>query len=140
MHNPSNQIFFKICWKKVYKTPTKAAAEVALSELEEKWQKRYPMVINSWINNWDELSAYFEYSEPIRRIIYTTNTVEGFNRQIRKITKTKGGFNDDTSLFKLVFLSYRDIAKKWEKSIPNWAEIISQFSIIFKDRLNGYLR
>ncbi len=126
--------------KKVYKAPTKAAAEVALSELEEKWQKRYPMVINSWINNWDELSAYFEYSEPIRRIIYTTNTVEGFNRQIRKITKTKGGFNDDTSLFKLVFLAYRDIAKKWEKSIPNWAEIISQFSIIFKDRLNGYLR
>ncbi len=59
-------------------------------------------------------------------IIYTTNTVEGFNRQIRKITKTKGGFNDDTSLFKLVFLAYRDIAKKWEKSIPNWAEIITE--------------
>ena len=98
------------------------------------------MVINSWINNWAELSAYFEYSEPIRRIIYTTNTIEGFNRQIRKITKTKGGFNSDESLFKLVFLTYRGISKKWEKTISNWAEIISQFSIIFEDRLNGYIR
>lgn len=126
--------------KQVYKAPTKAAAEEALLELEQKWGERYPMVINSWTNNWEELSAYFEYSEPIRRIIYTTNTVEGFNRQIRKITKTKGGFNSDESLFKLVFLAYRDIAKKWEKSISNWGEIISQFSIIFKDRLQGYIR
>ncbi|MFW0884366.1 transposase [Candidatus Acidulodesulfobacterium sp. H_13] len=73
-------------------------------------------------------------------IFKTTNTVEGFNRQIRKITKTKGGFLNDESLFKLVFLTYRDIAKKWEKSTSNWAEIISQFSIIFKDRLNVYIR
>ncbi len=83
---------------------------------------------------------YFQYSEPIRRIIYTTNTIEGFNRQIRKITKTKGGFNSDDSLFKLVYLAYKDIAKKWDKSISNWAEIISQFSIVFEDRLNGYIR
>ena len=126
--------------KQVYKAPTKDAAEEALIELEQKWGEKYPMVINSWTNNWDELSAYFEYSEPIRRIIYTTNTIEGFNRQVRKITKTKGGFNSDESLFKLVFLAYRDIAKKWERTISNWGEIISQFSIIFKDRLNGYIR
>ena len=111
--------------KKVYKAPTKSAAEEALLELEQKWGEKYPMVVKSWINNWEELSAYFEYSEPIRKIIYTTNTVEGFNRQIRKITKTKGGFNSDESLFKLVFLTYKDISKKWEKSISNWAEIIS---------------
>ncbi|MFK5882322.1 MAG: IS256 family transposase [Sulfurospirillum sp.] len=98
--------------KRVYKAPTKEAAEEALLQLEKKWGERYPMVINSWVNNWSELSAYFKYSEPIRRIIYTTNTVEGFNRQVRKITKTKGGFNSDDSLFKLVFLAYRDIAKK----------------------------
>jgi transposase-like protein len=126
--------------KLVYKAPTKSAAENALLELEQKWGEKYPMVINSWTNNWTELSAYFEFSEPIRRIIYTTNTVEGFNRQIRKITKTKGGFTNDESLFKLVFLAYKDIAKKWEKSISNWAEIISQFSIIFSDRLQGYIR
>jgi putative transposase len=126
--------------KLVYKAQTKGAAEDALLELENKWGEKYPMVINSWSNNWDELSAYFHFSEPIRRIIYTTNTVEGFNRQIRKITKTKGGFNSDDSLYKLVFLAYRDIAKKWDKSISNWAEIISQFSIHFEKRLQGYIR
>ena len=126
--------------KRVYKAPTKQAAEDALLELEQKWGEKYPMVVNSWTNNWTELSAYFEYSEPIRRIIYTTNTVEGFNRQIRKITKTKGGFSNDGSLFKLVYLAYKDIAKKWDKSISNWAEIISQFSITFKERLAKYIR
>ena len=126
--------------KKVYKAPTKQVAEDALLELEQKWGEKYPMVVNSWTNNWAELSAYFEYSEPIRRNIYTTNTVEGFNRQIRKITKTKGGFSNDESLFKLVYLAYKDIAKKWDKSISNWAEIISQFSIVFEDRLNGKIR
>ncbi len=126
--------------KPVYKAPTKDAAEEALLLLEEKWGEKYPMVINSWKRNWEELSAYFEFSEPIRRIIYTTNTVEGFNRQIRKITKTKGGFVNDESLFKLVFLVYKDIVKKWNKSISNWAEIISQFSIIFDERLEDYIR
>jgi transposase-like protein len=126
--------------KQVYKAPTKEAAEEALMELEKKWGERYPMVINSWINNWSELSAYFEYSEPIRRIIYTTNTVEGFNRQVRKITKSKGGFSNDEALFKLVFLIYRDISRKWEKSISNWAEIISQLSIHFQERLEGRVR
>ena len=126
--------------KRVYKAPTKQAAEEALLELENKWKDRYPMVVNSWINNWDELSTYFEYAEPIRRIIYTTNTIEGFNRQIRKITKTKGGFNSDDSLKKLVYLAYKDIVKKWQKSISNWGEIISQLSIIFEDRLNGFIR
>lgn len=126
--------------KRVYKAPTKNAAEEALLELEAKWGEKYPMVINSWVNNWSELSAYFAYVEPIRRIIYTTNTVEGFNRQIRKVTKTKGGFTNDDALIKLVFLAYRDIAKKWEKSISNWAEIISQISIHFADRLDGKIR
>jgi len=126
--------------KRVYKAPTKDAAETALLELEEKWGEKYPLAVNSWKNNWEELSTYFEYSEPVRRIIYTTNTIEGFNRQIRKITKTKGGFNDDDSLKRLVYLIYKDISKKWQKSIPNWAEIISQFGIIFESRLKPYLK
>ncbi len=126
--------------KQVYKAPTYTAAKDALTLLEEKWGEKYPMVINSWVSNWAQLSAYFEYSEPIRRIIYTTNTVEGFNRQIRKITKTKGGFNSDESLYKLVFLAYQDIAKAWDKSIPHWAEIISQLSLIFKERLHETMR
>ena len=131
---------FMVDLKRVYKAPTKEAAEEALLELESKWGERYPMVINSWTNNWSELSAYFAYSEPIRRIIYTTNTVEGFNRQVRKITKSKGGFSNDDALFKLVFLIYRDISKKWEKSISNWAEIISQLSIHFSEQLEGKVR
>lgn len=126
--------------KLVYKAPTKSAAEDALLELEAKWGKKYPMVVNSWTNNWTELSAYFKFSEPIRRIIYTTNTVEGFNRQIRKITKTKGGFTNNESLFKLVFLIYKDVSVKWDKSISNWAEIISQLSIAFSDRVDGKIR
>ena len=126
--------------KKVYKAPTLSAAEEALLELEAKWSEKYPMVINSWTNNWEELSAYFKYTEPIRRIIYTTNTVEGFNRQIRKVTKSKGGFTNDDSLFKLVYLIYQDISKKWDKSISNWAEIISQLSVEFKDRIEDRIR
>ncbi len=98
------------------------------------------MAVNSWVNNRSGLSVYFEYSEPVRRIIYTTNTIEGFNRQIRKINRTKGGFANNESLFKLVYLAYKDIAKKWQQSISNWGEIISQFSILFEDRLNGYIR
>ena len=126
--------------KKVYKAPTLTAAEEALLELETKWGEKYPMVINSWTNNWEELSAYFKYVEPIRRIIYTTNTVEGFNRQIRKVTKSKGGFTNDDSLFKLVYLIYQDISRKWDKSISNWAEIISQLSVEFKDRIEDRIR
>jgi len=126
--------------KLVYKAPTKKAAEQALQELDKKWGEKYPLVLNSWKNNWSELSTYFAYSEPIRRIIYTTNTVEGFNRQIRKITKSKGGFSNDDALTKLVFLIYRDISKKWNKPIPNWAEIISQLDIHFSERLKGKIK
>ncbi len=80
--------------------PGKKVAEEALGELEAKWGEKCPMVIDSWINHWEELSHYFRYTEPIRRIIYATNTIEGFHRQIRKITKPKGGFTNDNSLFK----------------------------------------
>ncbi len=125
--------------KRVYKAPTKSVAEDALEDLSAKWGEKYPMVINSWKTNWAELSTYFEYSEPIRRIIYTTNTVEGFNRQIRKITKSKGGFTNDDALFKIVFLVYKDISKKWDKAISNWAEIMSQLSIVFNERIAGHL-
>lgn len=125
--------------KRVYKAPTKSAAEDALEDLSAKWGEKYPMVINSWKTNWAELSTYFEYSEPIRRIIYTTNTVEGFNRQVRKITKSKGGFTNDDALFKIVFLVYKDISKKWDKAISNWAEIMSQLSIVFNERIAGHL-
>lgn len=126
---------FLVDLKRVYGATTKELAEQELLGLEKKWGERYPVVINSWINNWDELSTYFRYSSSIRRIIYTTNTIEGFNRQIRKFTKTKGSFPSDTAITKSVYLAYRNIVKKWDKCINNWGEIISQFSIYFSERI-----
>ncbi len=75
--------------KKVYKANTKEMAEESLVALDEKWSKKYPIVIKSWIDNWDRLSAYFSYTEPIRKLIYTTNIIEGYHRQLRKVTKIK---------------------------------------------------
>lgn len=82
-----------------------------LDNLELKWGEDYPIVIKSWRDNWDKLSAYFQYSDDIRKMIYTTNTVEGYHRQIRKVTKNKGVFTSDTALEKLVYLAYRNIRR-----------------------------
>ncbi len=93
-----------------------------LDNLELKWGEDYPIVIKSWRDNWDKLSAYFQYSDDIRKMIYTTNTVEGYHRQIRKVTKNKGVFTSDTALEKLVYLAYRNIRKKWTMPLPNWGK------------------
>ena len=102
--------------------------------MEKKWGKQYPIVIKSWRDKWDNLSHYFDYTEPIRRIMYTTNIVEGYHRQIRKVTKTKGVFPTDESLFKLVYLAYRNIKKKWTQPLRNWGQTAQQFAIKFGDR------
>jgi len=106
-----------------------------LDELEKKWGEKYPIVILSWRNNWEELSQYFKYPPDIRRIIYTTNTVEGFNRQLRKVTKSKGVFPNEQALLKMMFLAARDIQKKWTTSISNWALSAQQLAIYFEDRM-----
>ena len=103
--------------------------------LEAKWGNKYPVVIESWNRNWEELSQYFQYSNPIRKIIYTTNTVEGFHRQVRKITKTKGAFTNDMALLKLVYLATKNIEKKWTAPIYNWSLTIQQLYIKFTDRI-----
>ena len=110
-------------------------AEDALLTLEEKWGKKYPVVIESWQNNWEELSQYFQYTEPIRKIIYTTNAVEGFHGQVRKVTKTKGAFTNDMALLKLVYLATMNIQKKWTSPLNNWSLTIQQFYIKFGDRI-----
>ena len=104
--------------------------------LEEKWGEQYPIVIKSWRDNWDCLSEYFQYSEPIRKLIYTTNIVEGYHRQICKVTKNKGVFPNDTALVKLVYLTYRNACKKWAMPVLNWGIISQQLAIKFKDRYN----
>ncbi|SFN39823.1 IS256 family transposase, partial [Salegentibacter flavus] len=121
--------------KLVYKADTKDQAETALLDLEEKWGKKYPIVIRSWNDNWDRLSAYFEYTAPIRKLIYTTNAVEGFHRQVRKVTKTKGAFTNDMALLKLVYLATQRIEKKWNAPLQNWGLVVQQLAIKFEGRL-----
>jgi len=120
--------------KLVYQAVSREKAEDELDNLELKWGDNYPIVIKSWRDNWHKLSTYFQYSDQIRKMIYTTNTVEGYHRQIRKVTKSKGVFTNDTALEKLVYLAYRNIRKKWTMPLANWGQTAQQLSIIFPDR------
>ena len=120
--------------KNIYNAPNKEVAATELDNLEKKWGEQYPIVIRSWQDNWDKLSEYFQYTPAIRKLIYTTNTVEGYHRQIRKVTKNKGVFPSDTALEKLVYLAYRNIRKKWTMPLANWATISQQLAIKFGDR------
>jgi transposase-like protein len=121
--------------KKVYRSANKSQAETELLNLEETWGKKYPVVIRSWNNNWEKLSTYFQYDEHIRKLIYTTNAVEGFHRQIRKVTKTKGSFPNDMALLKLIYLATENISKKWTQPLQNWALTAQQLRIKFGDRM-----
>lgn len=131
-----NQKDFMKDLKTVYKAETKDLAECNLLNLEEKWGNKYPMVIKSWQQNWENLSTYFKYSAEVRSLIYTTNPIEGFHRQIRKYTKTKGAFTSENALYKLVFCAIKKIVAKWNQPLPNWALTISQLDIFFPNRLN----
>lgn len=121
--------------KGVYQADTKEKAERALNRLEQKWGGKYPKVIESWRRNWDRLSLYFQYSKMIRKIIYTTNAIEAFHRQLRKVTKTKGSFTSDSALMKLLFLVQQDVTSKWQRPMHNWNQVLSQLSILYDDRL-----
>ena len=126
---------FMVDLKPVYQAVSKDEAEHQLEQLEEKWGKKYPVVIDSWRRNWDKLTTCFQYSEAIRKLIYTTNTIEGFHRQVRKVTKTKGAFTSDMALLKLIYLATQNIQKKWTQPLHNWSLTVSQLSIKFGDRL-----
>ena len=121
--------------KLVYRAVSKEVALDKLSELKEKWAEKYPVVIDSWERNWEELSQYFDFGPQIRKMIYTTNAVEGFHRPIRKVTKTKGAFTNDMALIKLVYLATKNIEKKWTTALQNWSLIIQQLYIKFGDRV-----
>jgi transposase-like protein len=121
--------------KMIYDAVNKQQAEVELENLDAKWGKKYPSVIKSWNNNWYKLSTYFQYDEIIRKLIYTTNAVEGFHRQVRKVTKTKGAFTSDMALQKLIYLSVQHISETWYKSMKNWSLIMQQLYIRYGDRI-----
>lgn len=135
-----DQKAFMLDLKLVYKATSKDLAEHHLLELGEKWGKKYPAVIKSWQANWDSLSQYFKYPEDLRRIIYTTNIVEGFHRQVRKYTKSKGAFTSENALVKLIYCACQKILEKWNQPMHNWALIVSQLQIYFDGRLNLELR
>jgi putative transposase len=121
--------------KKVYKAVTLEQAEFEFEKLKDLWANKYPKVIQSWVDNWLELTAFFSYPTEIRKIIYTTNTVEGFHRQLRKVTKTKTAYPTDNALRKIIYLATMGAIEKWNKPIPSWLECEGQFKIIFEGRL-----
>lgn len=124
--------------KRVYAAPTEEAALSALEDFGNKWDGKYPKISKSWNDNWITLSTYFKYPEPVRRLIYTTNAIEGFNRQLRKVTKSKTIFPSDDSLLKMLYLATMDITKKWTGHRQDWGIIHSQLEIYVEERLAGY--
>ena len=123
--------------KKIYQALTIEEAENSFTAFKDKWGKKYPIIVRSWENNWLELTAYFKYPYEIRRMIYTTNIIEGYHRQLRKVTKTKTAYPTDEALVKIIYLATIEASKKWTMSIKDWKSCISQFAIYFEDRLGS---
>jgi putative transposase len=121
--------------KEVYRAATLELAEFNLDELAQKWGKKYPVVIKSWRSNWPRLSQYFKYPEQIRRLIYTTNTVEGYHRMVRKVTKSKGAFTSDMAMLKLVYLATLNFQKRWTTTLKDWPQIFNQLFVYFDERI-----
>ena len=121
--------------KAVYSAVDEQAALSALEVFSEHWDKKYPKISQSWRDNWANLSTYFKYPQEVRRLIYTTNAIEGFNRQLRKVTKSKSVFPTDDSLLKMLYLAMMDITKKWTGRRQDWSKIYAQLTIFFADRM-----
>ena len=124
--------------KTVYSAPDEKTAVTNLEEFGKKWDSKYPQIHKSWSERWPTLATYFKYPEAVRRLIYTTNTIEGFNRQLRKVTKSKTVFPSDDSLLKMLYLAMMDITKKWTGHRQDWGQIHAQLEIFFVERLAGH--
>lgn len=127
---------FMVDLKLVYQASTEEIALQQLDALEDKWGKKYPSTVNSWRNNWVELSTYFKYPPELRKLIYTTNSIENFNRQLRKVTKSKTIFPTDDALFKMLYLAMHDITVKWVGRPREWTRILEQLIIYFDGRVS----
>lgn len=130
---------FAADFKSVYKAPNEELALAELESFKDKWGKKYPYAISSWESNWDVVSPFFRFSDDIRRIMYTTNIIEGLNRQFRKVTKTKSAFTNDASLEKMLYLASMNVIKKWTQRYRNWDMVLSQLGLLFDDRLAQYM-
>ena len=125
--------------KTVYTAATEPNAREALESFKRKWDAKYPHISRSWETNWAELSVFFKYTPEIRKLIYTTNPIESFNRALRKVTKTRSLFPTEDALMKLMYLAVRDIERRWTQTIRSWGTIYSQISIFFEERLAPYI-
>ena len=130
---------FAADFKAVYKASSEETALKEFEDVKEKWGKKYPFAISNWESNWDVVNPFFQFSSDIRRIMYTTNIIEGLNRQFRKVTKTKSVFPNDTSLEKMLYLASVNVMKKWKMRYRNWDLVLSQLSLLYADRLKAYL-
>jgi transposase-like protein len=126
--------------KPVYTAPSEAAASEELDQFEQVWGQKYPLIVRSWRNNWTEISTFFKYPPEIRKIIYTTNMIESYHRQLRKVTKGKSIFPSDEALQKMLFLATQDVLRKWTGRVHNWDQILLQLSIFFPEKVKSHLR
>jgi putative transposase len=126
--------------KPIYKAATEEGALLELDRFEEVWGVKYPLIVRSWRNNWEELSTFFKYPPEIRKLIYTTNMIESYHRQLRKVTKGKSIFPTDEALLKMLYLATMDVTRKWTGRVQNWGQMLLQLSVFFPDRISNYLR
>lgn len=126
--------------KPIYQAATLALAEQKLADFAAGWGQKYPLVVESWQRNWSRLTRFFEYPAAIRRVVYTTNTVEGFHRQIRCVTKSKGAFSSETALLKVLYLTTQRIMEKWKVPLANWSLTVQQLAILYGDRVKPFLK
>ncbi|GED55020.1 hypothetical protein BBO01nite_42610 [Brevibacillus borstelensis] len=113
---------------------------VELNQFEQTWGQKYPLIVRSWRTNWAEISTFFKYSPEIRKLIYTTNVIESYHRQLRKVTKGKAIFPTDEALLKMLYLATMDVLRKWTGRVQNWGQILLQLSVQFPERVQPYLR
>ncbi|EES72758.1 transposase, Mutator family [Paenibacillus sp. oral taxon 786 str. D14] len=126
--------------KPIYKAATEEGALLEMERFEEVWGAKYPLIVRSWRNNWEELSTFFKYPPEIRKLIYTTNMIESYHRQLRKVTKGKSIFPTDEALLKMLYLATMDVTRKWTGRVQNWGQMLLQLSVFFPDRVSNYLR
>ncbi|MFH5184836.1 IS256 family transposase [Paenibacillus sp. TAB 01] len=125
--------------KPIYKAVTEEMALVELDRFEEAWGAKYPLIIRSWRNNWDELATFFKYPPELRKLIYTTNMIESYHRQLRKVTKGKSIFPSDEALLKMLYLVTMDVTRKWTGRVQNWGQMLLQLSVFYPDRIGQHL-
>ena len=126
--------------KPIYKAPTEQAALEELDQFEQTWGSKYPLMVRSWRSNWEEIATFFKYPPEIRRLIYTTNVIESYHRQLRKVTKGKAIFPTDDALLKMLYLVTMDVLRKWTGRVHNWGQILMQLSVFFEDRVRSHIR